>query len=244
MFDDFPKIRPNLPREIKEIYLAYYKSNLEGQTAVTSLAKRMESWLHRQVANDVMNPQDSTKVTLELGAGTLNQMQYESYVHSYDIVEPWTELYNNSPFLARVSNVYSNISEVPKSCRYDRVTSVATLEHICNLPEVIARTGLLQANNGVLRASVPSEGTLFWTLGWKLTTGLEFKFKYGLDYGLLVKHEHVNTANEIEQVLEYFYNDVKCRVFGFSKAVSLYRFYECRNPRIERCYEFAGKLND
>ena len=203
----------------------------------------MEAWLHRQVASDVANLQGSTKVTLELGAGTLNQLQYEPTVHSYDIVEPFTGLYKSSPFLGRVRNIYSDISEVPSSCRYDRITSVATLEHICNLPEVIAQSGLLLAENGVLRASVPSEGTLLWTLGWKLTTGLEFRLRYGLDYGLLMKHEHVNTAKEIEEVLEYFFEEVKCKVFGISKSISLYRYYECRNPRIDRCREFARPPN-
>ena len=243
MFDRFPKIRPPLPKKIEEIYSAYYKSNREGQTTASSLAQRMESWLHRQVANDVANPQNSEKVTLELGAGTLNQLQYETTVHSYDIVEPFTELYKNSPLLEGIRNVYSDISKVPSNCRYDRITSIATLEHVCNLPEVMARSGLLLAENGVLRASVPSEGTLLWALGWKLTTGLEFKLRYGLDYGLLMKHEHVNTAKEIEEVLKYFFKKVKCKVFGLSKSISLYRYYECRNPRIDRCCEFSRTLN-
>ncbi len=243
MFHNFPKIRPPLPREIEEIYSTHYKSNREGQTAASSLARRMESWLHRQVAIDVANPQDSAKITLELGAGTLNQLQYEPSVRSYDIVEPFTDLYKTSPLLGRVRNVYSDISKVPGSCRYDRITSVATLEHLCNLPEVIARSGLLLAENGVLRAGVPSEGTLLWTLGWKLTTGLEFKFKYGLDYALLMKHEHVNTAREIEEVLEHFFEAVKCKLFGLSKSISLYRYYECRNPRIERCRGFLNNAH-
>lgn len=159
MFDSFPKTRPPLPREIKDIYAVHYKSNREGQTTASSLAQRMESWLHRQVANDVANPQNSVKVTLELGSGTLNQLQYEQTVQAYDIVEPFTDLYKSSPLLGRVRNIYSDISEVPGNCCYDRITSVATLEHVCNLPEVIARSGLLLKENGVFRASVPSEGT-------------------------------------------------------------------------------------
>jgi hypothetical protein len=243
VFDGFPKIRPCLPREIAEIYSAHYKSNREGRTAASSFVQRMESWLHRQVANDVTDPQASAMVTLELGAGTLNQLQYEPIVHAYDIIEPFTELYKNSPLLARVRNIYSDISDVPTSNRYNRITSVATLEHVCNLPEVIARSGLLLAENGVLRASVPSEGTLLWTLAWRLTTGLEFKVRYGFDYGLLMKHEHVNTAEEIEHVLAYFFREAKCKLLGLSKAISLYRYYECRDPRIGRCREFTGTLS-
>lgn len=238
MFDNFPKTRPPLPKEIQQLYSAHYKSNREGQTTASSLAQRMESWLHKQVASDVANLQNPTKGTLELGAGTLNQLRYEPEVHPYDIVEPFTDLYKCSPLLGKVRNIYSDISEIPGNCCYDRITSVATLEHVCNLPEVIAQSGLLLAENGVFRASVPSEGTLLWTLGWKLTTGLEFKLKHGLDYGLLMQHEHVNTAEEIEEVLEYFFKGIKCKVFGLSKSISLYRYYECHNPRIDRCREF------
>jgi hypothetical protein len=160
-------------------------------------------------------------------------------VRDYDIVEPFEALYADSPERGRIRNVYADVSEVPAAARYDRITSVATLEHVCNLPEVVARCGLLLAADGVLRASVPSEGTWLWTLGWKLTTGLEFRLRHGLDYGMLMKHEHVNTASEIEQVLKYFFADVSCKVFGLSKATSLYRYYECRRARADRCREFA-----
>jgi hypothetical protein len=68
---------------------------------------------------------------------------------------------------------------------------------------------------------------------------LEFKLKHGLDYGLFMKHEHVNTAKEIEEVLEYFFKEIKCKVFGLSKSISFYRYYECHNPRIDRCREFS-----
>ncbi len=238
MFDNFPKTRTPLPKAIADIYDAHYKSNREGQTTASSLAQKMESWLHKQVANDIVSSGNSERATLELGAGTLNQLKYEPAGQSYDIVEPFAGLYKDSPLLVRIRKIYADISEVPKSCRYDRITSVATLEHVCNLPDLVAQSGLLLSENGVLLASVPSEGTLLWKLGWMLTTGLEFRLKHGLDYGLLMKHEHVNTADEIEEVLNYFFEDVTCKVFGLSKRFSLYRYYKCRHPRIDSCREF------
>lgn len=243
MFDNYPKIRPPLPKEIAKIYAEQYKSNRDGQTAASSLAQRMESWLHKQIAKDVAC-QGSDKATLELGAGTLNQLSYEPEVLSYDIVEPFTGLYQNSPLVGRIRNIYTDISEIPNNYRYDRITSVAVLEHICNLPEVIARSGLLLADNGVFRASIPSEGSLLWGLGWRLTTGLEFRIKHGLDYGLLMRHEHVNSADEIQEVLAFFFADVKCKFFGISKALSFYRYYECRAPILDRCRKFSGALRE
>lgn len=241
MFEKFPKIRPSLPKEIQDVYSAHYKSNREGQTLASSWAQKMESWLHKQVARDVINSQSSNKVTLELGAGTLNQLRYELDIQSYDIVEPFTDLYKNSPLLKRIRNKYSDISNIPENSRYDRIISIATLEHVCSLPELIARSGLLLAESGVFRASIPSEGTPLWALGWKLTTGLEFKFKYGLNYGLLMKHEHVNTAKEIEEILNYFFADSKCKVLGLCRSISFYRYYECKNPKIDRCRAFLEK---
>ncbi len=241
MFKNYPKNRPPLPEEIRAIYSQHYKSNREGQTVASSISQKMESWLHKKVAEDVTKQQNTTKTTLEIGAGTLNQLKYEPEICEYDIVEPFTELYKNSDQLKRVRNIYADISDIPTSNGYDRITSVATLEHICNLPEVIARCGVLLNKNGVLRASIPSEGTWLWTLGWKLTTGLEFKIRYGLDYGLLMKHEHVNTAKEIETTLEYFFRRIKCKVFGICKSSSLYQYYECNEPDTDKCHKFLSE---
>jgi hypothetical protein len=237
MFDSFPKTRPRLPKEIQEIYAAQYKSNRRGETAASALSQMMESWLHKQVAKDVLDAR-TEKMTLEIGAGTLNQLRYEPDVGPYDIVEPFSGLYEGAPELERVRHIYADIAEIPGNHRYDRITSVATFEHICNLPEVIACCGLLLADNGKLRVSIPSEGTLLWTLGWKLTTGLEFRIKYGLDYGALMKHEHVNTAAEIDELLRYFFEGVERNVFGLTASLSLYQFYSCRGPLVERCRQF------
>lgn len=239
MFNEYPKERPPLPQEIQDIYSTHYKSNRDGDTTASSMAQKMEAWLHRQVARDLDAAAGQDVSTLELGAGTLNQLPHEPQVGPYDIVEPFQSLFDSSPLLERVRNVYSDISEVPTEARYDRITSVATLEHICDLPNVVARCGLLLKDAGVFRAAIPNEGTLLWTLGWKLTTGLEFRLKHGLDYGQLMRHEHVNTAADIEAVLDAFFQIDECKVFGLSKSLGLYRFYACSRPRLDMCREYS-----
>ncbi len=94
------------------------------------------------------------------------------------------------------------------------------------------------SKNGVFQTSIPSEGAFLWKLGWQLTTGFEFWLKYRLNYSLLMRHEHVNTAYEIEEILGYLFNEVKCEVFGPSKDILLYSYYECKNPIIYRCSKF------
>ena len=107
---------------------------------------------------------------------------------------------------------------------------------------MVARCGLLLASGGRLRLAIPSEGTLLWTLGWRCVTGLEFKLRRGLDYGVLMRHEHVNTAREIEEVLGYFFSSIRCRTLGPSRALSFYQFFNCEAPRIARCLDHLGRL--
>ena len=236
-FSRFPKVRPSLPGEFAQIYRAYYKENREGRSPASSLSQRMESWLHRRVAGDVrVDP--SRKTTLEIGGGTLNHLPYEPDVGPYDVVEPLEDLYDASPWLGRIRNIYADISAIPETQTYDRITSIATFEHICNLPDVVARAGMLLNPGGRLRVSIPSEGTVVWTLGWKLTTGLEFRLRHGLDYGLLMRYEHVNTATEIEEVLRYFFDEIDVAVLGLSKTLSLYQFYRCARPLTEKCHAY------
>ncbi len=241
VLDYFPKKRPALPDDIAKIYKQQYKENREGETTASSLSQKLESWIHKKVAEDLEHS-DSPKTTLEIGAGTLNQLQYEAGAMAYDIIEPFKELFEGSPLLDRVRATYCDISEIADNQKYDRITAIASFEHICNLPEVISRCGVLLGKEGVLRVSIPSEGTFLWTLGWKMTTGLEFRLKYGLDYGKLMKHEHVNTAAEIEALLKWFFHDVKSSVFGICKRISLYQFYECKNADLDKCREYLDSM--
>lgn len=225
----FPKQRPPLPPSFQDIYAAHYKENRQGGSTASSLAQRMEQWLHRSVAADVVGGRPSR--TLELGAGTLNQLGYEAGIGVYDVVEPFTELYEASPYRDRVHQIFADIAQVPEGRRYDRITSVAAMEHICNLPELLARSALLLDDDGVFRAAIPSEGGFLWTLGWMLTTGLEFRLRRGLDYGILMRHEHVNTAAEIEALVGALFETCQVKSLGIGRQLSLYRFIAASRPR-------------
>ena len=239
MFENFPKQRKELPTAYKLIYNDYYQQNREGETAVTSVSNKIEAWLHKKVAADVKS--DFYKKTLEIGAGTLNQLQYEK-TENYEIIEPFTKLFADSKYINRVDNFFSDIDEIEINRKYDRITSIATFEHILDLPKVVAKTCLLLNNNGTLRTSIPNQGSFLWKLGYSLTTGIEFRLKYGLNYSTLMNYEHVNTANEIEEVLKYFYEQNNASYFGIGKHISLYRFYESSKPRIDLAKEYLDSL--
>jgi hypothetical protein len=227
LFPQFPKTRPALPPEYLQVYEEQYKRNRQGKSAASAIAQRMEAWMHSRVAAGVR----PGATTLEVGAGTLNHLPYEPSSDPYDIVEPAEFLYRGSPLLARVRNIYRDVRDIPPVVRYARIISIATFEHVCDLPEVVARCGLLLQPEGHLQVAIPSEGTPLWNLGWRFTTGLEFRLRHRLDYGVLVRHEHVNTAREIEQVLRGFFSSVRRRVLGVSRWLSLYQYYDCSSPK-------------
>jgi hypothetical protein len=233
VFSQFPKHRAPLPPEYAAIYLQHYRNSREGKSQILGLAQRMERWMHRKIAADTTG--DGARSTLEIGAGNLNQLPYEPKSHPYDIIEPFSELFESSPHLARIRNVYDDIADIPAENRYDRITSIAVLEHVCDLPELVARSGLLLAEGGTFRAGIPSEGTILWRLGWQMTTALDFRARYNLDYKVLMQYEHVNTAREIEEVLRHFFKETRCSVFGVASAFSFYQFFACAKPDMARC---------
>jgi hypothetical protein len=238
MLENFPKKRPPLPAAYQEIYDAHYKENREGGSNAAGLAQKLERWMHRCVAADAKKP--PVAATLEVGGGTLNHLEHEPNTKVYDVVEPFKYLYETSPARSRVRRFYDDIDEIPDGTKYGRIISIATFEHIEDLPSVVARCGLLLDDGGSLRVAIPSEGTILWKLGYTLTTGAEFKKRYGLDYEVLMRHEHVNSAREIEEVLRYFFAAVKRKVFGIAAGLSIYQYFECRDPDRDRCREYIG----
>jgi hypothetical protein len=236
IFARYPKPRPPLPPEYQRVYEREYKLNREGGSFITRISAGLESWMHRQIAalagSDV----------LELGAGTLNQLQYEAPHPAYDIVEPFAALYTGSPELVRVRHIYADIAEVPPAQRYRRITSVAVLEHLDDLPLILARSVLLLADDGVFQAGIPAEGEFLWTLAWKTTTGVAYWLRNRLAYGVLMRHEHLNTAAEIEAVTRHFFGDVKVSRFPLPfRHLSYYAYLEARQPNRERAAAYLRR---
>lgn len=240
MFENYPKVRFELPEAYKKIYNEYYKINRTGSSPVSFFSSKMEKWLHKTVAKDLKK---ATKpiFTLEIGAGTLNHLEYET-AQAYDIIEPFTELYENNVNLEKINSIYSSIFEIEGQQKYNRIISIATFEHILDLPETVAKACTLLAGSGSMRVAIPNEGTILWKLAYELSTGLEFKALYNLKYSTIMNYEHVNTAAEVEEILCYFFADVKSKSFGLNKQLALYRFFECSKPNLEKAnYHLISK---
>jgi SAM-dependent methyltransferase len=205
----FPKQRTVLPAAYQALYEEEYKRNRGCHNSSPDFKQKLEHWMHRQVANTAA----PDGAVLEIGAGTLNHVCWEEALRPYDIVEPFTALYEGQSARTRLRNIFQDIGDVPVGMEYSKILSVAVLEHVENLPQLVARTALLLRDDGVMVHGVPSEGGILWYLAWRFGTGLSFSLRTGLSYATLMRHEHVNNVAEIVRVLRIFFADVSCSHF-------------------------------
>jgi len=232
----YPRARPPLPPAYQQIYKQEYLLNRTGGTRATRLATRAEEWMHRMIAS-----RGVPGSVLEIGAGTLNHVPFETRAVCYDAVEPFDAFYEDSPSLHNIRTLFREIEQIPLDARYDRIISIAVLEHLENLPFAIARSSLLLAENAVAQHAIPSEGGAMWGLGWRMTTGLAYRLRNGLSYGVAMRHEHINDALEIVELIHWFFEKVTVRRFPLPfHHGSLYTYVEARSPRRDRCHGYLA----
>jgi len=227
----FPKVREPLPEAYNAIYSAEYFDNREGLTFASRISSSLEAWMHKKVAGRAGRLAGGR--LLELGAGTLNHVKYEDKEWQYDIVEPFSELVHRSGISQKIHAHYGDINEIEGSGRYERVLSVAVLEHVLDLPKTIAKSANLMVPNGLWQAAIPSEGSLAWFLGWQLK-GIPFRLRTGLDYGFLTRWEHVNSAREIERAVRIVFDEVVIERFPLPLFHgSFYTYIEAKSANAE-----------
>lgn len=237
----YPKKRPILSEEESALYQKEYLSNRSGKTFFTKISQFLESWMHRQVAKLAKKNQD----ILEIGAGTLNQIPYELEsieFNKYDVIEPQSYLFENAPFKKYLRYIFKDINEISERNSYDRIISIAVLEHLTHLPTIVAQCGLLLNEDGIFHHGIPNEGGFLWGMAWRFTTGLSYKRRTGFPYKNLMRHEHVNSAKEILDCLRFFFEKVEVKKFPTPfNHLSLYVCISCKNPNKTLCREFLNK---
>lgn len=236
LLSTYPRSRPELPPKQQAGYVEHYRTNRAGKKGLSKIVATLESWMHRRVSEGVAGGN-----LLEIGAGNLNHVPYLPGACVYDAIEPFQELWEASPYQSRVRHIYSDLRGVPQTRRYDCIFSVAVLEHLTDLPFILARAGLLLSEGGTFRAGFPSEGGLLWGLAWRLTTGIEYRLRRGLDYSPIMRHEHLNSASEILMLLGHFYEHVEVSRFPMPlDHLSFYTTAIACHPRLDHCRSFCG----
>ena len=230
----YPKRRGNLPKPIKKIFDNEYLNNRQN-----FLSQLSERWLHLS-----MDDRTIKKKTLEIGAGTLNHLKYESKKH-YDVVEPNKFFFKNSSNTKFVRKFYKSLNQT-KNQSYDRIISCAVLEHITDLPEYLYSSSFKLKKNGYQQHSIPCEGYPMWNTLWFLFSGVTFRLKYGYSYKYIQKYEHVNNFDEILSLINFFYKKVEIKFSYpfYNKYLSFYsniKFSKPNNKNIKEYKKF--KLN-
>ena len=236
----YPRPRPALSPNHERIYRREYKSALDGETLFAALSRRADAWMHRRVAIGA-----GTGATLELGAGSLNHLPFEvsgNELSQYDIVEPQEFLYENHAGLSTIRNVYGDIDKVPDGIKYRRIISVAVLEHLQDLPAVVANCAQRLEQGGTFQNGIPCEGGALWGAAWRLTTGISYRFRTGLSYGVVMRHEHINSAREIVLIVRHIFEDVHITRFPspFFHG-SLFTHIHATNPMVGVCEAYVAQ---
>lgn len=234
--DIYPKNRIPLPDNYKKIYEKVYKENRDGTGLANYMSQKMEAWGHTMIEENFKNK--ANHKTLEIGAGNLNHLKYVKNNFQYDVIEPSKFFYENSSNLKRVKNIYSDIAEIKDEDKYDRIISIMVLEHILDLPTLLNNAQKILKNGGIFQASVPCQGEISFYLGWRLTTGLSFFLKHGLNWGKIMEFEHVNSLSEIQNELKKVFKIVKIKrsilpFFLKKKHFSFYAYLECSNTYVK-----------
>jgi hypothetical protein len=235
----FPKTRPPLSPKEAPVHDRLMRANRARVTLFTQISDRLESWMHRQVCRRGTVPANHD--LLEIGAGTLNHVHYEPAEVRYEAIEPDREIYARRPELARIAALYGDMAEIDLTRRYRRIVSIATLEHLTELPYTLAKAGTLLEPDGILQCGIPSEGGFLWGLSWRLTVALDLYLKTGHDWTEHMRHEHINTAPEIIALIHYFFGDVRLRRFPLPlHHASLYVAITARDPDLARCRDYLA----
>jgi SAM-dependent methyltransferase len=235
----FPKSRPRISPAAAAVHEDILKANRERASPLTKISQALEAWMHRRAADAAELP--SVRNLLEIGAGTLNHVAYAHPDVTYDVVEPLEWLYSDSPHRNRIRRFFPDITRISGAELYDCIISIAALEHLTDLPRVVAQSGLLLRPNGVLCACIPSEGGFAWAVAWRLTFAIAYKLKTGRDWSEHMRYEHLNTAPEIIAIVRYFFSDVAVSRFPLPHHhLSLYASITARRPRRDICEAYLA----
>jgi hypothetical protein len=150
-------------------------------------------------------------------------------------------LWRDSAHARRVRRAYDDVFEIPEQTRYDRILSIAVLEHLTELPWIVARSALHLNAGGQFVAGFPSEGKLLWSLSWRLTTGVGYWLRTRLNYARLMQYEHVNQSDDIIAVARHFFEDVSTWSWPTPiPHLSFYRVIRASGPKLDAARAFLG----
>lgn len=144
--------------------------------------------------------------TLEVGAGLGEHYQWENLsnqdYYMLEYREEWCKKLNLKYPDSKV--IHGDIqTELHFSAGYfDRVIAIHVLEHLPDLPKALIEIDRLLKPGGHFDIVIPCEGGLAYGFARKISSERLFKKHFGMEYGPIIRAEHVNRYPEIIHELD------------------------------------------
>lgn len=181
--------------------------------------------------------------TLEIGFGFGEHLRYERGDQDYYCLDYREDFCSRVRGLLPADHVCcGDIQETQlqwSDGMFDRIIAIHVLEHLPRLPDALEEVNRLLNNEGVFDVVIPCEGGLAYSLARKISAERMFRRRFKMDYGPIIRSEHVNTHAEIVSALEDSFRVNRARFFPTFvpfvdlNLVSAYRFTK-RNSSISR----------
>lgn len=210
MFNKWPKKMPELSHEqmrIKADFMEYWHKVLPKRYGI------IEHFNHNYPAK---HAKPGGRV-LEIGAGLGEHIYYEdlSGVEYYAL-----EILPN--MAAAIKERFPNVTVIVGDCQqtlafpdgyFDRVVAVHVLEHLPDLPSALNEIRRVLKPGGQFCAVIPCEGGAAYELARRISARRIFEKRYKQSYDWLIKTEHINTAVEILEELNFCFEIAKKSFF-------------------------------
>ena len=219
-----------LPSKYKKIYKEHYIDYASKESLFRKIIYLFESWYHRKAGEIYPN----AKKILDVGAGSLSHLTFESNYQIYDIVEPKEYLLKHSKLkILKISNRYLDLKNIPKDNQYDKILSIMVLEHVRDLDNHLKEISNKLTDSGLFVIEMAAQDDFLYWLSWRCSTGLFFCIRHGLDYGVLMRYERINSYDEIIINLKRYFSIKEIKSFPFNlRNFRIYQHLVCKKIKL------------
>lgn len=179
----------------------------------------IESFNHNFSAKSKFTEKIKKIKTLELGAGIGAQLKYENLQNQeYYCIELRSNMIEELRKLnKKVKIIKGDVQKKTnfKDNFFDRINVIHVLEHLPKLPDCINEVHRILKPSGIFQVVLPCDPGFLYSLGRRLSAKKIFEQKFKQNYDWFIKREHINSADEIIQLLKEKFYIVEEKYFPF-----------------------------
>ena len=208
----WPKKLPELTEEqvrIKDEWMKYWHELLPSKFGI------IEEFNHGFPVKQMSKRE--RLYTLEIGAGLGGHIAYENLDNqNYSVLELRENM--AEVLKERFPKVNVHVGDIQKKtnfsdAQFDRVVAVHVLEHLPDLPSALDEVSRILKDDGQFTIVIPCEGGMAYGFARYISSNRIFRKKFNMEYGWLMKSEHVNKAYEIIDELKKKFTVTKRKFF-------------------------------